>query len=41
LTFLNSALGMPVAAINGDFYQRDRAYAGAPRGLQVIDGELL
>lgn len=31
----------PVAALNGDFYQRDRAYAGAPRGLQVVDGELV
>ena len=35
------ALGIPVAAVNGDFYQRDRAYAGDPRGLQVVDGELL
>jgi hypothetical protein len=33
--------GIAVAAINGDFYQRDKAYAGAPRGLQVVDGELL
>lgn len=38
---LNAAMGTPVAAINGDFYQRDRAYAGAPRGLQVVDGELI
>jgi hypothetical protein len=37
----NPALGTPVAAINGDFYQRDRSYAGAARGLQVVDGELL
>ena len=41
ITLLNPAWGKPVAAINGDFYQRDRAYAGAPRGLQVIDGELI
>ncbi len=34
-------LGTVVAAINGDFYQRDKAYAGAPRGLEVVDGELL
>jgi hypothetical protein len=30
-----------VAAINGDFYQRDKAYAGVPHGLQVIDGEVI
>lgn len=41
LGVLNPALGTPVAAINGDFYQRERAYAGAPRGLQIIDGELI
>ena len=35
------AAGTPVAAINGDFYARDKAYAGAPRGLQVVNGELL
>jgi len=37
----NSALGIPVAAINGDFYQRDGPYAGDPRGLQIMDGELI
>ncbi len=31
----------PVAALNGDFYQRDKVYAGAPRGLQIVHGELL
>ena len=36
-----STAATPIAAINGDFYQRDRGYAGAPRGLQVIDGELI
>jgi large repetitive protein len=41
ISVLSPSLGIPVAAINGDFYQRDRAYAGAPRGLQVVDGELL
>ncbi len=35
------ALGTPVAAINGDFYERFKAFAGEPRGLQIIDGELL
>jgi len=34
-------LGEPVAAINGDFYQRDRAYAGDPRGLQILQGHLI
>ncbi len=38
---LNPALGRPLAGVNGDFYQRDRAYAGDPRGLQIIDGELI
>lgn len=38
---LNSALGVAMAGINGDFYQRDKAYAGAPRGLQIVNGELL
>lgn len=48
LTTLSSQLPRVVAAgeeavagINGDFYQRDRAFAGDPRGLQVVDGELL
>lgn len=35
------ALGLPVAAVNGDFYQRDQLYAGDPRGLQIVEGELL
>jgi hypothetical protein len=34
-------LGVPVAAINGDFYQRESEYAGDVRGLQIVDGELL
>jgi hypothetical protein len=35
-------LGRPVAAINGDFYERDnRTYAGDPRGLQIVNGELV
>ena len=33
--------GLPMAAVNGDFYQRDRTYAGDPRGLQISGGELL
>ena len=31
----------PTAGINGDFYQRDKAFAGSPRGLQIIKGELI
>ena len=38
---LPATAGKPVAAVNGDFYQRDRAYAGDPRGLQIAEGELL
>jgi hypothetical protein len=34
-------LGEPAAAINGDFYLREKAYAGAPRGLQIVEGEVL
>jgi Phosphodiester glycosidase len=41
LGFVNPALGRVVAAINGDFYLREKAYAGAPRDLQVVNGELL
>ncbi len=37
----DSAPGIPVAAINGDFYQRDGPYAGDPRGLQIMEGELI
>jgi len=36
---LPAAVGTPVAAINGDFYQMERAFAGHPRGLQIIEGE--
>ncbi len=38
---LPPGLGAPVGAVNGDFYQRDRAYAGDPRGLQILDGDLV
>ncbi len=41
LAGMPAALGKPMAAINADFYQRDKEYAGAPRGLQVSNGELL
>jgi len=36
------AWGKPVAAVNGDFYAREgTAYPGDPRGLQIVDGELV
>ena len=36
------ALGRAIAAINGDFYLRDNpTYAGDPRGLQIVNGELI
>jgi hypothetical protein len=35
-------LGRAIAAINGDFYLRDNpTYAGDPRGLQILNGELI
>jgi hypothetical protein len=41
----NTDQSEPVAAINGGFFLRDNgqtnAYAGAPRGLQIIAGEVL
>jgi exopolysaccharide biosynthesis protein len=40
---LPSEAGQPLAAINGDFYVVDGKdpYIGDPRGLQIMDGELL
>lgn len=35
-------LGKTIAAINGDFYVRDNlTYAGDPRGIQIMNGELI
>ena len=35
-------VGRTVAGVNGDFYVRDNAtYAGDPRGLQIVNGELI
>ncbi|HEY0551700.1 MAG TPA: phosphodiester glycosidase family protein [Verrucomicrobiae bacterium] len=35
-------LGIAVAGVNGDFYVRDTpAYAGDPRGLQIVNGDLI
>src|SRR6266487_4654308 len=35
--------GLPLAAVNGDFYVADEhnPYVGDPRGLQILDGELV
>ncbi len=40
---LPATAGHPIAAINGDFYVVDEKnpYVGDPRGLQIIDGELV
>jgi large repetitive protein len=41
LAGINRDLGLPVAGINGDFYQRrDRNFMGDPRGLQISDSVL-
>jgi hypothetical protein len=35
-------LGRALAGVNGDFYERDNpSYAGDPRGLQILNGELI
>src|SRR5262249_8905531 len=34
-------VGQPMAAINGDFYQKSEKYPGRPRDLQIRRGELL
>ena len=33
--------GTAAAAINGGFYRRDNVYAGCPRGVQIVEGEVL
>lgn len=39
---LRTARCEPLAAINGDFYARDGSvYTGDPRGLQIVDGEVI
>lgn len=38
---LPASAGSALAAVNGDFYQRERSHAGDPRGLQIVAGELL
>ena len=35
-------IGRTIAGVNGDFYLRDNSvYAGDPRGLQIVNGELI
>ena len=42
IRYLPPELGKPVAAINGDFYRNDNtAYKGDPKGLQIMQGELV
>ncbi len=42
LEAIPSDLGQPIAAINGDFYRTEHEpYAGDPRGLQIMRGELI
>ena len=41
IKLVDSQLGVSVAAVNGDFYKRDGPYAGDPRGLQIVDGEVV
>jgi len=37
-----SSWGTPLAAVNGDFYAREgSAYAGDPRGMQIVEGEVV
>lgn len=38
-----ASAGQPIAAVNGDFYIVDERnpYVGDPRGLQILDGELV
>lgn len=37
-----SSAGTPLAGVNGDFYEREGSrYAGDPRGLQIVEGDLV
>ena len=38
---LPPGLGEPIAAVNGDFYKDERKYQGDPKGLQIMQGELV
>lgn len=39
--FLPPAWGRPIAAINGDLYNDHPDYQGDPKGLQIVNGELV
>jgi hypothetical protein len=41
LKTLPAEAGAPIAAINGDFYEKAKAYPGRPRDLQIRNGEVL
>jgi hypothetical protein len=41
LKALPRALGRPMAAINGDFYDKSEKYQGRPRDLQIYRGEVV
>ena len=39
---ISGAAGTPLAGVNGDFYEMGNSrYAGDPRGLQIVDGDLV
>ena len=37
----SSASNTPLAALNGDYFERGGPYAGHPRGLQIVAGDLV
>jgi len=41
LNYFPASLGQPVAAINGDFFDKNEPYVGDPRGIQIMRGELV
>jgi len=38
---LSGEKGTPLAGVNGDFYDTGGRYAGDPRGLQIVEGDLV
>ena len=41
-SLLPKEIGTALAGVNGDFYEReDKTFAGDPRGLQLVDGEMV
>src|ERR1041384_8060704 len=41
LKTLPREVGQPLAAINGDFYDKSEKYEGRPRDLQIFKGEVV